>query len=417
MQIILLDETRFDEFAFNHPNHSYFQTSNYGKFMSKQGYNAYYFGMVDDTNQIKAATLVLVKNDKENNKRKMGYAPRGFLIDWNDDNLVSEFTKLLKEFLANRSFTFLKVDPAIIYKEHNLDGSEKTSELTHDGFVGKMQGMEYIHLGYNNGTEASKLRWNAYTTLNPNLVTLYNTISKDARDKIKEASALGGRVYKGSNDDINMLYDLISKPKPSLEYFLDYYHFFNANAKLEIYFTKLEPATYVNSSRNIYEKEQIKNNELNAKMQDLSIANRDLLINEKMKSDELLADYKNKMVDAINMFQSYPNGIVVAGTALIKCGKKVYIVANGIKEEFKKNYPDYLLYWHLFQELSKQGYEVVDFNGLTGNYLNDERTKYKVELSNHIVEYVGEFDLVINKKGYYTGSKLNPIISWLNKPI
>ena len=40
-----------------------------------------------------------------------------------------------------------------------------------------------------------------------------------------------------------------------------------------------------------------------------------------------------------------------------------------------------------------------------------------VNLSDKIIEYYGEFDLVINKKSYYTGSKLNPILNWLNKPI
>ena len=417
MQIILLDENRFDEYAYNHPNHNFYQTSNYGKFMSKHGYNAYYLGMVDDTNQIKAATLIIVKNDKESTKRKMGYAPRGFLIDWSNEDLVSEFTNALKIFLSKRSFTYLKVDPLIIYKEHNIDGSEKSSEFEHDGFVAKMQALEYIHLGYNNGNETSKLRWNAEVELNSNIVSLYNSISKNARDKIKEASTLGCKVYRGSSDDINTLYELVPKPKPSLEYFLDYYHFFNNNAKMELYFTKLEPATYVNSSKSIYEKEQIRNSDLNNQIQNFSIPNRDLLINQKMQSDELLTKYKNNMLEAINLFQNYPSGVIVAGTALIKYRKKIYFIANGLNEKFKDNYPNYLLYWQLLQEFASQGFEIADFNGITGNFVNEERSMYKVEISNRIVEYVGEFDLVINKKGYYTGNKLNPIINWLNTPI
>ena len=417
MQIILLDEARFDAFAFNHPNHNYFQTSNYGKFMSKQGYNAYYLGMVDNANEIKAATLIIVKNDKENSKRKMGYAPRGFLIDWNDDNLVAEFTNALKEYLSNRSFTYLKVDPPIIYKEHAIDGSEKPSELNHDGFVAKLQALGYIHMGYNNGTESSKLRWNSLNILNQDIVSLYNSIPKIARDKIKDASMFGNKVYKGSSEDINTLYDLIGNPKPSLEYFLDYYQFFNSNVKLELYFTRLEPAIYVNSSKSAFEKEQQNNDQLNNQIQNFSNPNRDALINEKMRSDKHHAKYKNKMLEAINLFKSYPNGLIVAGTAIIKCGRRAYVVANGIKSEFKNNYPEYILYWHLLQDLAKEGYELLDFNGLTGNYVNEDKTKYKVELSNQIVEYVGEFDLVINKKGYYTGSKLNPLINWLNTPI
>ena len=55
---------------------------------------------------------------------------------------------------------------------------------------------------------------------------------------------------------------------------------------------------------------------------------------------------------------------------------------------------------------------------MIGDFNNtDYNTMLKKELSNKIVEYVGEFDLVINKKSYYTGNKLNPILNWLNTPI
>ena len=125
MQIILLDEARFDNFAINHPNHNYYQTSNYGRLMTKHGHNSYYLGLVDDIGNIKAATLMIVKNDSKE-KRKMGYAPRGFLIDWNDDELVKNFTDGLKEFLSKRNFTYLKLDPLVVYKEHNTNGEENT---------------------------------------------------------------------------------------------------------------------------------------------------------------------------------------------------------------------------------------------------------------------------------------------------
>ena len=111
MQIILLDEARFDQFAVSHPNHNYYQTSNYGRLMTKHGHNAYYLGLTDDIGDIKAATLIIVKNDSKE-KRKMGYAPRGFLIDWNNDDLVKEFTEKLKDFLLPMGMkTILEVFP------------------------------------------------------------------------------------------------------------------------------------------------------------------------------------------------------------------------------------------------------------------------------------------------------------------
>lgn len=415
MQIILLDETRFDQFAITHPNHNYYQSSNYGRLMTKHGHNAYYLGLVDDIGEIKAATLMIVKNEK-NEKRKMGYAPRGFLIDWNDETLVKTFTETLKEFLSKRNFTYIKVDPIVIYKEHNNDGSEKINNESNSGLVQKLQSLGYIHMGYNNGMEASKPRWNALTILDNNSISLYNSISKEARDKINEAAKMGNKVYRGNMNDITLLFSIINKSTPPIDYYLDYYQFYGQNL-FEIYFNKLEPISYVNSSKNMYEKEEQRNNELNMQMQDFNNPNKDAIINEKIKSDELLTKYKKNMLEASKLFQSYPNGLVTAGVAVIKWGSTVTFFASGVDENFKNQNPEYLLKWQLMQEYAKQGYKVVNLGGLTSELRKDYDSILKTEMSNKIVEYIGEFDLVINKKAYYTGSKLNPILNWLNTPI
>lgn len=414
MQIILLDELKFDAFAINHPNHNFYQSSNYGKFMSKHGYNSYYLGLSDDIGNIKAATLIIVKNDKSE-KRKMGYAPRGFLIDWSDSELVREFTTKIKEFLAKRSFTYLKVDPMIVYKEYNSDGSLKYSNS--DDFVKKMQSLGYTHMGYNNGMEASKPRWNSIIKLDPNIITLYNSLSKEARNKIKKAAGNGFKVYKGSNTDISLFYNVLNRKNPPLEYYMDLYQFFNVNNGFEIYFVKLEPVSYVNSSKKMYEEEEQRNSNLNMQMQDFNNPNKDAIINEKLKSDEMLATYKKNMLEAINLFQKYPSGIIIAALAVIKYGKKVTFFVGASDEDYKNDYPDYLLRWQLAEYFSRGGYESIDYNGMMGMSNTDYDTTLKKELTNSVVEYVGEFDLVINKKTYYTGSKLNPILNWLNTPI
>lgn len=415
MQIILLDEVRFDQFAINHPNHNYYQSSNYGRLMSKHGHNAYYLGLVDNIGEIKAATLMIVKNEK-NEKRKMGYAPRGFLIDWNNKELVTEFTNGLKDFLSKRNFTYLKVDPMVIYKVHNEDGSEKNEMEDNSSFVQEMQNLGYIHMGYNNGLEASKPRWNALTMLDNNIISLYNSISKEARDKISESARMGNKIYRGSANDISLLYSVINKTTPPLDYYLDYYQFYGQNS-FEIYFNKLEPVSYVNSSKTMYEEEEQRNNELNMQMQDFNNPNKESVINEKLKSDERLAKYKKNMLEASNLFQSYPSGLVTAGVAVIKYGNSVTFFASGLNEKFKDQHPEYLLKWQLMQEYARQGYKVINLGGLTSDLKKDYESTLKTEMANKIVEYVGEFDLVINKKAYYTGSKLNPILNWLNTPI
>ncbi len=415
MQIILLDEARFDAFAINHSRHNYYQTSNYGRLMTKNGHNAYYLGLVDDIGEIKAATLMIVKNRK-NDRKKMGYCPRGFLIDWENEELVKLFTEGLKDFLSKRNFTYVKLDPMVIYKEHNLDGSEKSIENPNANFTKKLQALGYIHMGYNNGMEASKPRWNSLTFMNTDITSLYNSISKEAREKIVEAVKMGNKVYKGEQNDITLLYNLINSGVPPIDYYYNYYQFYGPTS-FEVYFNKLEPIEYVNASKKAYEEEEEKNNNLNMQMQDFNQPNKEMIINEKLKSDERLAKYKKNMLEASKLFQAYPNGLETAGVAVIKYGKTITFLASGVNEQFKDQNPEYLLKWQLMQEFAKQGYTIVNLGGLTSDLKKDYNSIVKTELANKIVEYVGEFDLVINKKAYYTGTKLNPILNWLNTPI
>ncbi len=416
MQIILLDEQRFNDFAINHPYSNFYQSSMYGNLMSKHGYNSYYLGLVDESNEIKAATLVIVKNEK-NNKRKMGYAPRGFLIDWNNEEIVKEFTEKIKEYLSKRNFTYLKVDPKVIYKKHYLDGSVKDEFDTNTEFVRKLQKLGYVHMGYNNGLEANKPRWDSLTKLDSNTISLYNSISKEAREKITAAANSGIKIYKGDNNDINRFYQVINKENPPIDYYYDLYQFLGVNDGFDIYFAKLEPAIFVNSSKMLYEKEEALNNELNEKIQSFNVPNKEQIMNEKIKSDERLSIHKKNMVNAINLFQKNPNGIIVSGVAVIKYGKNITFFISGINDEYKNTYPEYLLDWQIMQKFSKLGYEKADFNGMTGSFNKEYNNTLEQELASDIVEYVGEFDLVINKKLYYTENKLNPIINWLNTPI
>ena len=85
MTIVELVKKQFDEFAMNHPYRSFYQTSQYGTLMSKHGYTPLYVGF-DEGRELKAAALILVKTRVG---VKLGYSPRGFLIDFNDYQLMT----------------------------------------------------------------------------------------------------------------------------------------------------------------------------------------------------------------------------------------------------------------------------------------------------------------------------------------
>ncbi len=86
MKIKELTIQAFSEFTKNNPLRNYMQSEEYARVMGEEKYNYDYIGLVDETGLIMAATLILWKRIGFNTK--YGYAPKGFLINYYDSNLV-----------------------------------------------------------------------------------------------------------------------------------------------------------------------------------------------------------------------------------------------------------------------------------------------------------------------------------------
>ena len=93
MHIKLLTNAEFLEFSKLFKPGSIYQTPYYAFTMHEEGYSSMFVGLMDG-NVLKAASLILVYKV---NGFKYALAPRGFLIDYNDEELVTTFTKLIKK--------------------------------------------------------------------------------------------------------------------------------------------------------------------------------------------------------------------------------------------------------------------------------------------------------------------------------
>jgi len=96
MEIKELTISEFEEFTKNSPLKNHYQTSEYAIFMSENGYEYDIIGMKDEYGNIKAASIILFQ--KIGLKNKYGYAPKGFILDYFNQNILNEFTNLLKDY-------------------------------------------------------------------------------------------------------------------------------------------------------------------------------------------------------------------------------------------------------------------------------------------------------------------------------
>jgi lipid II:glycine glycyltransferase (peptidoglycan interpeptide bridge formation enzyme) len=111
MHIEKLTTEEFQRYTFNHVLTSYNQTLQYAKYKELEGYKYDLIGLKDQYNNILAASLILFKTI--NNKYTYGYAPRGFLIDYKNIELLKTFNKLLYNYYKNYKVIFIKINPYI----------------------------------------------------------------------------------------------------------------------------------------------------------------------------------------------------------------------------------------------------------------------------------------------------------------
>ncbi|MBO5095323.1 MAG: peptidoglycan bridge formation glycyltransferase FemA/FemB family protein [Bacilli bacterium] len=400
MYIKELSKEEFDRFTNIYPIKSIYQTSQYGSLMRNQGYNDIYIGLMDD-NKMLAASLILVKKES---KFKYGYAPRGFLINYDDTNLLSEFTKLLKQYLSKLGIMGLKINPIILKNIYDFDNQKSIANPYYEKIFNDLKLNEYHHLGYNNFFEALKPRFEAIIDLKKPLDVLFKNIKKEYRTKIRSAIKNGVKVYKGNVYTLDTLYEFTKhKYIRDLDYLKDCFRFFCENDMIDIYCTKLDTKQYLQVTQQILTNYENISNSLNKKILSSNINNQKI-INKKISNDKLIEIYKNKLIEATNILRTTPDEITTSAAIIIKQGKEATILIDGHDKKYSKLNSKHLLIWQLIEIYKKQGFEKINLGGMSNFVMDSKRytglNQFKLNFGSKMYEYAGDFEIIINKMNY-----------------
>lgn len=403
MKIITLSEEKFNEFARNHKYGNFYQTVNYAKVMKLEGYDYHLLGFINNSNELIGATMILFKKIFLN--YKMAYAPFGFLIDYSNNDLVEELTNRLKKLLIKQRFIYLKINPKIHCSERDKKGNIIAYNPEINDIFEILQRNGYIHTGFNNYFENEKPRWNAIVKLTASNDNLYKGLNKQTRNKISKATRCGVEICEGTEDDISVLYEFIKKKhNRNLKYYKSFVKEFKDDAK--IYLAKINTEKYVSQSKIAYEQELEINEVYNQELQEASRRGKDItnIITKKMESDKRLSIYQNNLIQATNFFSKCPDGLTIGGLLAIKYQDGMNLIIEGFNQKYRGFNPNYLLKWELIKQFNLEEIKYFNLNGIVGEF--KEPNKYsglnemKLGYNANAIEYIGEFDLIINRTVY-----------------
>lgn len=402
MRIVTISEKEFDNYSTNHQYTSYYQSSSYGTLMNDHGFKSMYLGFYDGA-QLVGASLILYKPSFVG--FRYGYAPRGLLIDYLNYNQVIDIVRELKNYLFKERFILLKIDPLILVDKVDKNGNILEQNAHKDNIMEALKTAGFYHCGFNSKFESVKPRIISFLDLAKNEEEHFKAFNKQIRNKIRKAIKLGIEIYK-DNDAIDKVYPFIArKGNYSLKYYQDLKKHFGD--QLEIYVAKLNTEKYVEGSRLLYEKELEYNEYLNNIISRDGYKGKDMkdILNKKMESDKLLVIYKEYLVDSITLLRNNPEGLIIAGTILIKDKDIIRLLIEGYDKNYSKFCPLYLLKWEIIKTYCHSKFKYFDMNAVTGNIDKDKNpykglNESKFGFNTVAYEYIGEFNLIVNNPIY-----------------
>ncbi len=404
----------FDQFAKSHALKSHFmQSASWGQ-VCKKGKNLipHYVGLKDN-NQLVAATLLLQK------KLFLGYsyfyAPRGYIIDFNNSSLLTHFTKCLKSYAKKNKSIFIKIDPDI--ELHHIDDNGLPIDDGYNNYslIKLLKQLGYKHLGFNKGFEHNQPRYTFRLNMDKPFEEIKANFHPTTRKILNKNNPYNLEIKYGTGKDIKNFWKLMKITANRndfvsnvYQYYYNFYNILHKHNMSDLYYITIDIKKIIKTTNIMITetKKEIKNtNNINIKND---------LINKLEKLQSNLKSFKNYQ-------QEYENNLLISAIITAKFNDKVWTIHGGNHNAFKELNANYILYYQVLLDAYNNGYKIFDFFGTTGNPNSNDNIAgihlFKKRFGGRYIEFIGEFDLIIYKLPYFIFTKIIPMYRKIKKAI
>ncbi len=396
MELRELTKKEFDQFALNHPLGSFQQTSFWGRFMEGDKFHAYYVGGFIKEHIVGACLLLSYERKKD--KIRIFYSPRGFLIDYKNEELLKEFTEEVKKFIIEKHGVFLKIDPYILVRDRDNEGNIIEGGVYNDFVEVNLTNANFIKVN-----DRIQPKWLSRINLkDKNIDDIFNNFSPKARQTVRRNERLGFKVRDFDFKDIDKFMDIINEERkkyrtivPTKTFYEELKQSFDGNIQLkEVYFKNDEVISNIDKMIiDVNKEKEIRiNNYHSSKMTAEYFIDKELEDEKEIKRLNSLKEYFSKCSDDVSM------GIYM----FITIGNEVVALNGGIVDEYNKLDASYTLHYEMIKYAINNGYKYYNLYEI-GNITDDNNKlknsyNYKKNFGGEVVELVGEYDLVIDPK-------------------
>ena len=422
LRLTNIEKEKYDEFVVNHKKKSHFlQSLSWGELaQAKKNLTPHYLGLIDDDKNIVASALLLEKKLPLN--LSYFYCPRGFVIDYNKDDLVKEMTKELVSFCKKNKGIFLKIDPDIIYKSYNYLDEENTLSTDPDKIFKTLKEAKFKHLGFTKNFETSQPRYTFRIDMNQSLEDIESHFSKTTKQRISKSDKLDTIVEIGDANDVKKFYELMmltEDRKGFVSYGLDYYEELykifnkNKNTKATLFLGKI---VFDKTIKALEARLKDINNQISILPIDNLSKSAKNKLNELKKQKENVSNDIKKYKD---YKKKYGEELLLSAHMIVSYGDKAWVLYAGNHNKLSETYVNYKTYYEHIKYCKENGIKIYDQFGTIGDLSEDNPVlglhEFKKKFGGDYIEFLGEWDYVTNPIMYFAFTKLVPMYRKLVK--
>lgn len=414
-----IEKKRYEEFVKNHPKSHFLQSYAWGEFAKKEkNLTPHYVGIENNKHQLVATTLLLEKH------LPLGYcylyAPRGYVIDFKDCELLKTFTEEIKRYAKKKKAIFVKIDPDIIYHEEDCN-QEVIIDKDNQAYQ-FLKKLGYRHLGFTKNFETMQPRYTFRIDFSKPWEEIEKNFSKTTKQRIKKAEDLLVDVKIGTDKDIDTFYQLMILTETRKDfvthnekYYQSLYQIWNQDNECNLFLGSVNLDKIIKKQTEL--KQEIENELTKYEHENLSKS-------EKTKKNEL-EKRKDKLETDIIKYQQaqkeYGTNITLSAHFIIEYGDKAWVLYAGNHNILTDTYTNYKTYEQHIKYYYDKKIKTYDQFGTIGDLRKENPLlglhEFKKKFGGNYVEFTGEFDLVLNKPMYFVFTKLVPLYRKLIKNI
>lgn len=378
-------------------------------------------GLENDQGELVAAALVLIRF-LPIIKRPFLYIPRGFVLDFNNEQQLKDFTEGMKNFAKSKKAIFFKIDPDLKYVNRTIDGEIAEGAFPNESLIQSLLNLNYKHLGFTQDFDSSiQPRYTFRLDLKPEEKNLLQGCHTKTRYNLKVAQKKGIEIVEGSREDLTKFEEImritgerdgfLTRP---LSYFEEMYDTLAPHGMCKLYLAKLNTEQALNNLTEELNQTTSTIEQLNNQLQnaELNEKKRQKLINKLEPEKNKLQNITQQLKEVEQLYKEHPTGITMSGIITTYFGNKAWYLYGASDNVYREFMPNYLIQWKALTDAKQDGYEIYDFFGISGK--TDESDplyglyRFKKGFGGEFTEFIGEFDYVIDPIGYFAWTKLLP---------